>query len=148
VYFADRMIGPTWPACVVAALALGAGPPASASAPAPVHDVRMLLTDDGHYVFQPAELTIRSGDRVRWINVSGGPHNVEFFRDSIPAGAFPVLNAAMNDRLGGQDLVGKLLFDDAEVYEISFAGAPAGTYAYVCTPHAAAGMNARLTVIP
>jgi plastocyanin len=36
--------------------------------------------------------------------------------------------------------------DDGAVYEISFAGAPEGTYAYVCTPHEMVGMLATLTV--
>jgi len=111
-----------------------------------VHEVRMLLTEGGDYVYQPAELTIRPGDRVRWVNVSGGPHNVAFYADRIPPAALAVLNAAMPERLGGQDLVGKLLMDDGATYEISFAGAPEGTYAYLCTPHEMMGMQATLIV--
>jgi len=111
-----------------------------------VHEVRMLLTEGGDYVYQPAELTIRPGDRVRWVNVSGGPHNVAFYAARIPPGALEVLNAAMPERLGGQDLVGKLLMDDGATYEISFAGAPEGTYAYLCTPHEMMGMQATLIV--
>jgi plastocyanin len=144
VYFADRMIRPTATAAIVTALLCGA-----AAAPAhsgAVHEVRMLLTPDGRNVFDPATLTIRPGDRVRWINLSGGPHNVAFYADSIPAGAQVVLNAAMSERLGAQDLVGKLLFDEGEAYEISFAGAPEGRYRYFCTPHEMLGMNAVLTV--
>ena len=30
--------------------------------------------------FEPANLTIRSGDRIRFTTVSGGPHNVAFDR--------------------------------------------------------------------
>jgi plastocyanin len=111
-----------------------------------VHEVWMLLTEGGDYVYQPAELTIRPGDRVRWVNVSGGPHNVAFYAARIPPGALEVLNAAMPERLGGQDLVGKLLMDDGATYEISFAGAPEGTYAYLCTPHEMMGMQATLIV--
>jgi plastocyanin len=106
----------------------------------------MLLTAAGDNVFEPTELTIRPGDRVRWVNVSGGPHNVAFYPDSIPAGAAPVLSQVMPERLGNQVMVGKLLFDDGEVYEIAFTGAPEGRYKYYCTPHELAGMQATLTV--
>jgi plastocyanin len=155
VYFADRMMRRIWLTGVVAlAACAGTGAeraqdsvPAGGGAAAPaVHQVRMLVTDSGEYLYRPDRLTIRPGDRVRWINESGGPHNVAFIPDSVPAGALPVLNAAMADRLGGQDLVGPLLSDDGAVYEISFAGAPEGTYAYVCTPHEMVGMRATLTV--
>jgi plastocyanin len=132
-----------------------APPPAEARAPAPTppalrtegatHEVRMLGTPDGRYLYQPAALVVRMGDRVRWINVSGGPHNVAFYRDSIPAGATDFLNATMPDRMG--DLTGALLFEPNAVYELSFAGAPAGTYVYFCTPHEMLGMQAKLTVI-
>jgi plastocyanin len=117
-----------------------------ANAAVTVHIVRMVETDDARYVYDPVELTIRQGDRVRWINVSGGPHNVEFYQDRIPAGAKDALNAAMPERMGDADLVGKLLFDPDERYEISFAGVPPGTYEYVCTPHAMVGMTATIIV--
>jgi plastocyanin len=154
VYFADRMMRLIWMAGGLALLACGGTEAArdeAAAAAAPdtvavVHEVRMLLNERGDYVYQPAELTIRPGDRVRWVNVSGGPHNVAFYADRIPPGALEVLNAAMPERLGGQDLVGKLLMDDGASYEISFAGAPEGTYAYLCTPHEMMGMQATLIV--
>jgi plastocyanin len=107
----------------------------------------MLVTDRGDYAFDPVELTIRAGDAVRWINQSGGPHNVAFYADRIPAGAAAALDAAMPDPLGGRHLVGKLLFADGETYEVSFAGLPAGIYEYTCTPHEMAGMNARIVVV-
>jgi plastocyanin len=44
------------------------------------------------------------------------------------------------------DLVGPLVFEPNAGYEISFDGAPPGTYDYVCTPHEMLGMIARLTV--
>lgn len=130
--------------------ALGGPEPAAgvaARAPSGVaHEVRMLVTPQGEYVFQPAELSIRRGDRVRWINVSGMPHNVAFYPDRVPAGAAGVLNAAMPARMAGAELAGRLLFEANEVYEIRFDGAPAGRYEYYCTPHEMLGMTASLTV--
>lgn len=125
-----------------------AGTPATQTAAAPVvptHAVRMELVN-GKYRFAPATLTIKPGDMVRWINVSGGPHNVAFKKDKVPAGAQDVLNAAMAGRL--QDLFGPFVKDSLATYDVSFAGAPAGTYGYTCTPHELMGMVATLTVRP
>lgn len=121
-----------------------AAPRRSAPAAGTLHEVRMLVTPDGRYVYQPATLSIEVGDRVRWVNVSGGPHNVAFYRDSVPQGAVDFLNATMTERMG--DLTGTLLFAPNAAYEISFAGAPAGFYRYFCTPHEMLEMKAELTV--
>jgi plastocyanin len=122
---------------------------APAAATGTVHDVDMLVTPDGQYVFRPADLTIQAGDAVRWKNVSGFPHNVAFYENRIPEGAKVVLEAVYNadpGKLG--PLSGRLLLQANEVYEVSFAGAPAGTYAYFCTPHEALGMKGTITVTP
>jgi plastocyanin len=118
----------------------------AASAPAAggaVHEVNMLLRD-GKYIFEPAALTIKTGDRVKWINVSGGPHNVAFHADRNPARAADILNAAMPNRMA--PLAGPFIMDSLAVYEISFANAPTGQYSYTCQPHEALGMNATLTI--
>lgn len=127
-----------------------AAPQAQVAAPATgtVHQVQMMLTPTGEFVYQPAELTIRPGDAVRWINVSGGPHNVAFYEDKIPAGARNFLEDAMPSTMqGGRPLSGELLIAPDAAWEIVFAGAPAGTYEYYCTPHEMLGMKATLTVV-
>src|SRR5438552_2539659 len=63
-----------------------AAPPAAPAATAATHDVNMVL-EGTTYKFVPNELTIKVGDKVVFHNVSGGPHNVQFFADSIPSGA-------------------------------------------------------------
>jgi plastocyanin len=118
-----------------------AAPPAAGA----THDVNMVLEGTA-YRFVPERLTIRAGDVVRFHNVSGGPHNVQFWPDSIPAGAQAVLDAAMADQIGV--LTGPLLTEPNAVYSVSFAGAPAGEYRFTCTPHLAMGMNGSLTVQP
>ena len=62
------------------------------------HDVNMVL-EGSSYKYVPAELTIKAGDMVRFHNVSGGPHNVSFWADSIPAGAAEPLKAGMPDQM-------------------------------------------------
>jgi plastocyanin len=121
-----------------------AAPPAApATGTGATHDVNMVL-EGTVYKFVPDQLTIKSGDQVVWHNVSGGPHNVQFWADSIPAGAKDVLNAAMANRIG--DLNGELLVEPNAAYTTSFAGTPPGEYKYTCTPHMALGMHAKLTV--
>lgn len=117
--------------------------PAPAAAAGATHDVNMVL-EGTSYKFVPDNLTIRSGDQVVYHNVSGGPHNVQFFADSIPAGAKDVLNAAMANRIG--DLNGELLVEPNATYTISFANAPVGEYKFTCTPHMALGMHGKVTV--
>jgi len=110
-----------------------------------VHDVDMVF-DGSDYRFVPAGLSIKAGDIVRFHNQSGGPHNVAFWEDSIPAGAAQVLQRAMPNQMA--PLAGEMVVTPDATYEISFAGAPAGMYGYYCLPHLQLGMVARLTVEP
>jgi len=116
-------------------------PPAAATGA--THDVKMVL-DGGAYKYEPAELTIHAGDVVRFHNTSGGPHNVSFWTDSIPAGAQDALVGGMADQMG--PLQGPLLTEVDAVYSVTFAGTPAGEYKYFCLPHLALGMKGKITV--
>lgn len=122
-------------------------PPAdqpAAMASGQVVEVKMVGTGTTA-AFEPARLTIAPGTTVRFVNVSGGPHNVGFWGDSIPAGAAPVLNAAMAGRTMG-DLMGMMVTGPNEAYDISFAGAPTGLYKGYCLPHLALKMVIDITV--
>jgi plastocyanin len=124
----------------------GDAAPAGGAAPAAggtTHDVNMVL-EGSSYKYVPDQLTIKSGDVVRFINVSGGPHNVSFWADSIPSGAADALKAGMPDQMA--PLEGSLITEPNAVYTINFANAPAGEYKYYCLPHLALGMKAKLTV--
>jgi plastocyanin len=116
-----------------------------AAAPAgPVVEVRMTGTGTTA-AFEPNAITIAPGATVRFINVSGGPHNVAFWADSIPSGAAAVLNAAMAGRTMG-DLQGAMVTQPNEAFDLSFAGAPTGAYKTYCLPHLALGMRMTITV--
>jgi plastocyanin len=124
----------------------GAPAPSAAAAPAgtgKTHDVSMIL-DGSKYKFDPDNLTIQSGDMVRYHNKSGGPHNVSFWPDSVPGGAADVLKKNMPNQMA--PLEGPLLTEPDAVYEVSFAGAPKGDYKFYCLPHLALGMRGKLTV--
>jgi plastocyanin len=124
----------------------GDAAPSGQAAPAAggtTHDVNMVL-EGSSYKYVPDQLTIKSGDVVRFHNVSGGPHNVSFWADSIPAGAADALKAGMPDQMA--PLEGSLLTEPNAVYTVNFANAPAGEYKYYCLPHLALGMKARISV--
>jgi plastocyanin len=125
------------------------GPEQQAPAAAPTagtgktHDVNMVL-DGSKYKFDPDNITVKSGDVIRYHNKSGGPHNVSFWPDSIPGGAADVLKKNMPNQMA--PLEGPLLTTPDATYEVSFAGAPKGEYKYYCLPHLALGMHGKVTV--
>jgi plastocyanin len=121
------------------------GTQASAAAPitGTIHEVRMLL-DGQTYKYDPANLTIKQGDGVKWIMVSGGPHNVAFDPAKVPDDVEAVLSANMKDQM--MPLSSPYMTQPNESYTISFAGVKAGTYDYVCTPHVMMGMTGKITV--
>lgn len=133
---------PATPAAQAPATPAAAAPAAPTG---PVKEIKMELVN-GKYQFSPSALTIKVGDVVRFINVSGGPHNVSFYKDSIPAGAEAVLNAAMQNQMAPNSMTANYLTDSLATYDVSFANAPVGTYKFTCQPHAPMGMHGEIKV--
>jgi len=108
--------------------------------------VEVKMTGNGTSVaaFEPSKLAIKTGTTVRFINVSGGPHNIAFYADSIPKGGADALKKGMANAMG--DLTGPFLTQPNEKYDVSFTGAPAGVYKGFCLPHVALGMHIAITV--
>ena len=123
----------------------GAPTTGAAGTTAPVsgtwHEVKMVGDEKG-YRFEPMDVTIKKGDGVRWVLVSGGPHNVAF--QDVSAGARGQLSANMPNQIS--DLSSPMLLNPNEKYEVSFANVPAGKYNYICTPHLANNMRGSVTV--
>ena len=106
-----------------------------------VHEVRM-IGDGTTYKFDPAETELKPGDGVKFIMVSGGPHNVAFI--DTPAAAQGQLSANMPNQM--KELTSPMMMTANETYTVSFANVPAGTYNFHCEPHAAMGMKGKITV--
>lgn len=121
-----------------AAAAPAAG--AAAAITGTTHVVKMT----GDYKFEPAELTIKAGDGIKFVLVAGGPHNIAFDAATLPAPVAAQLKANMPEQMA--DLSGKMLINPNEEYTISFAGVAPGTYEFNCTPHLAMGMKGKVTV--
>lgn len=122
-----------------------AGAVATAPATGKTIDVKMLGDEKG-YRFDPANITVKSGDAIKFTNVSGGPHNVGFDPAKVPPAVQPQLGANMPGDHSMGALEGPLLLQPNETYTISFAKIPAGTYDFHCTPHLALGMKGVITV--
>lgn len=104
----------------------------AAPASATEHIVKM-GADNGLLKFVPEELTIKSGDTVKFVMNKLAPHNAVFGK--VPDGA----SAAKLSH-------DQLLFAPGDSYVSDFAGAPAGEYDYYCQPHRGAGMVAKIIV--
>jgi len=83
---------------------------------------------------------------VRFVNVSGGPHNVSFWEDSIPPGVRAQLQQDMGPTMS--PLQGVLLVEPNAPYLVSLARLPPGTYRYYCLAHLALGMRGQIVVQP
>ncbi len=116
----------------------------AASAPAPaqptlgqavkpngtVHEVKLIADAKGAR-FDPAAVTAKSGDVVKFVLTSGA-HNVHFLPEKNPgAQGLPAATDVL--QLPGQS------------YEL-LVGAKPGTYNFQCDPHAALGMVGSITV--
>ena len=122
-----------------------ANPPAATTAPRrPATIVVRMVMVGTSYRYEPAAISARVGDIVRFVNVSGGPHNVAFWADSIPAGSAVQLQRNMGPVLS--PLIGALVTAPNAEYRVSLAGLAPGTYKFYCLPHLAFRMTGRITV--
>lgn len=98
------------------------------------------------YRFSPARFQVRRGDTVVFRVMSGFPHNFQFYRDSIPAGAESVLLAmGLDDRNG--DPAAPLLVFPKTTFRLHFPqDAPLGKYRFYCLPHQLMGMTGVITL--
>jgi plastocyanin len=121
-----------------------AAPGTMAPATGATHEVKMVGDAKG-YRFEPANITVKAGDAIKFTTVSGGPHNVAFDPATIPADVKGQLDANMGtDKMG--ELSSALKTNPGESVTISFANIKPGKYPYHCTPHLAMGMKGEITV--
>jgi plastocyanin len=88
-------------------------------------EVRVFITPEGRYVFEPAALLVQPGDTVRWVCAGGCPHTVTAYAAGVPADG-PVWDSGP--------------LEQGEIYELVIPpDAPEGTYPYACTLHGGLG---------
>ena len=104
---------------VAASLFLTANPAIAAT-----YEVQM-GSDSGMLQFVPSELTIKTGDTVKWINNKMAPHNAVFEVEGVKSHK-------------------QLVFSPGESYETTFN--EVGDFNYYCEPHRGAGMVGKIIV--
>jgi plastocyanin len=107
------------------------------------HEIKMIGDDKG-YRFEPADITIKQGDAVKFTMVTGGPHNVAFDGETMAPDAKAQLDANMDQKMS--ELSSPMLMNPNENYTISFGGVKPGKYTFHCTPHLAMNMKGSVTV--
>ncbi len=134
----------TTPAPAAEAAPAATGAVMIAPATGKTHEV-LMVGDDKGYRFEPANLTIKSGDAVKFIAISGFPHNVAFSATGLAADVKSQLDANFGTfRMA--ELTSNMYMIANESATISFANIPAGKYEFNCTPHLAMGMKGVVTV--
>lgn len=116
-----------------AAEAPAAAPVAPAATSGNVVEVHMVTSPDGATgAFEPANITVKKGDTVRFISDGKAAHNVSF-----P----PAENAGKNNL----PAPGPYVTTAGATYDVPVT-MDAGTYNFQCDPHATMGMKGVLTV--
>ena len=132
------------PAASAPATAAPAGGTASMAAiTGTTHEVKMIGDAQG-YRFEPANITIKAGDGIKFTTVNGGPHNVAFDPATIPTDVQAQLDANISEKMG--QLSSALKTNPGESVTVSFANIKPGKYPYHCTPHLALNMKGEITV--
>jgi plastocyanin len=108
------------------------------------HEVKMVGDAKG-YRFEPANITVKQGDGIKFVVVTGGPHNVAFDPATIPADVKGQLDANMGtDKMG--ELSSNMKMNPGESVTVSFGNIKPGQYPFHCTPHLALNMKGVITV--
>jgi plastocyanin len=104
-----------------------------------------MVGDAKGFRFEPANFTIKQGDGVKFVVVSGGPHNVAFDPATIPSDVKGQLDANMGtDKMG--ELSSNMKMNAGESVTVSFGNIKPGQYPYHCVPHLALNMKGVITV--
>jgi plastocyanin len=147
----DKTAGDTTAVGVDTSAAVAPAPAAPTPTPAgtmaaitgTTHEVKMIGDAQG-YRFEPANITVKAGDGIKFTTVNGGPHNVAFDPANVPTDVQGQLDANISEKMG--QLASALKTNPGESVTVSFANIKAGKYPYYCTPHLALGMKGEITV--
>jgi plastocyanin len=122
----------------LAAVLLVIGSFTVSAAPASAGTVSVKMgSDSGMLVFEPANVTVKPGDTVKFVINKVPPHNVIFNPQLVPGQDKALAKSLSHPKMGM----------DGDTFEVTIpADAPAGDYSYFCAPHQGAGMVGKITV--
>jgi plastocyanin len=107
-----------------------------------IHTVNMVGDAQG-YRYEPANITVKPGDGIKFVMVSGGPHNVAFDPATIPADQKDQLFANMPESMDGSS---PMFMTPNQEWTLSLGNIKPGKYPFHCTPHLAMNMKGEITV--
>jgi plastocyanin len=102
-----------------------------------------LIGDQRGYRFEPAQITARAGDAVKFVVISGGPHEISFDLDVVPEASRQQLQFNMPNSANARS---PLLAAPQEAYTVSLGGLAPGTYPFVSTPRLPQGMKGEIRI--
>jgi plastocyanin len=102
-----------------------------------------MIGDARGYRFEPAQITAKPGDAVKFVVVSGGPHEVSFDLAAVPEASRQQLQFNMPNSTDGRS---PLLVAPQEAYTVSLGGLAAGVYPFVSTPRLPQGMKGEIRI--
>ncbi|MEP7347843.1 MAG: plastocyanin/azurin family copper-binding protein, partial [Gemmatimonadaceae bacterium] len=106
------------------------------------HEIKMIGDAQG-YRFEPANVTVKAGDGIKFVMVTGGPHNVAFDAATVPADSKDQLFANMPNAVDGSS---PMMMNPNEAWTLSLGNIKPGKYPFHCTPHLAMNMKGEITV--
>ena len=106
-----------------------------------------MIGDATGYRFEPANITAKPGDGIKFVSVSTPPHNVSFDPATVPPAAKDQLwaNVAATN---GTDGASPMLLTANDTWTLSLGNLPPGKYPFHCTPHLAMAMKGEFTIAP
>lgn len=117
-------------------------PGAAAPITGTILEVRM-IGDSSGYRFEPQHVTAKSGDGVKFVVISGAPHEVAFDLGATPAEWRERLLLNMPNATNGRS---PLLVGEGETWTVSLGGLGPGKYPFVSTPRLPQGMKGEIEI--
>jgi plastocyanin len=108
-----------------------------------VHEIR-IVADGERFRFEPANITVATGDILRFVAVDGSGHNVAFDGSGLSSQAQNQLDRNIAGR--AEPLASAPVAEAGETITVSFAGMNPGTYPFFCAAHASLGMRGTIEV--
>lgn len=137
---------PAAPSAESGAPAAAAATPIPAASAAPITGTIIevqLIGDAKGYRFEPQKLVAKVGDGVKFVVMSGGPHEIAFDLDQVPAETKLQLLANMPNGSNGRS---PLLSVPRETWTLSLGALKPGKYPFVSTPRLPQGMKGELEI--
>ena len=102
-----------------------------------------MIGDAKGFRFEPQHISARIGDGVKFVVISGGPHEIAFDLAQVPADSRSQLQVNMPNSANGKS---PLLSGSQETWTLSLAGLTPGRYPFVSTPRLPQGMKGDIEI--